>query len=314
MPRSPGESPPGAVAGSSGETPTGAAPWPAGARATAGPLAPGDETGADSNAFEGPPWDPGPCPLEMALVRGEVCVDRWEASLVDKSTGLELSPHYPPSRALAVRIDEVWQRERLLTGGPQARQMPLPPLPDWRRERDVEPVAVSRPGVVPNGYLSGVVAAQACQNAGKRLCRYDEWLAACRGEANRAYPYGDEYRPGACNVHRESHPATVLHNNPSIGHLDPRLNLVTEGGDPLLRRTGATPECVSRWGEAALYDMNGNLDEWVEDAKGHFVGGFFSRGTKNGCQASVSNHPPRYFDYSLGVRCCKDPVGRPARP
>jgi hypothetical protein len=250
----------------------------------------------------------------MALVRGEVCVDRWEASLVDKASGVELSPHYPPSHTIARRVEEVWERERLITGGPKARLMPLPALPVWQREHDVDPVARSRPGVLPNGYVSGVVAARACENAGKRLCRYDEWLAACRGQENRQFPYGDVYRAGACNVNRASHPAAVLHNNASVGHLDPRLNLVTEGGDPLLRPTGATPECQSRWGDAVLFDMNGNLDEWVDDAQGRFVGGFFSRGTKNGCQASVSNHPPRYFDYSTGVRCCKSPSRVTAAP
>lgn len=244
-----------------------------------------------------------------------MCVDRWEASLVDKETGLELTPYYPPSRGVASFVEDMWQRERLRTGGPRARQMPLPPLPAWRRERDVDPVAVSRPGVVPNGYVSGVVAARACENAGKRLCRHDEWLAACRGEANRPFPYGDEYRAGACNVHREAHPAAVLHNNASIGHLDPRLNLVAEpGGGPLLRHTGETPECQSRWGEVSLFDMNGNLDEWVDDPQGRFVGGFFSRSTKNGCQAGVTNHPPRYFDYSTGVRCCKAPSPAVAAP
>lgn len=267
---------------------------------------------AEPSAFEGPPWQPRPCPSEMALVRNAVCVDRWEASLVDKDSGLELSPYYPSSRAIALRVDEVWQRERLHAGGPRARQMPLPPLPAWQRERDAEPMAVSRPGVVPSGYISGVVAAKACENAGKRLCRHDEWLAACRGEAGRQFPYGDEYREGACNVHRAAHPAAVLHNNASVGHLDPRLNLVTEGGKPLLRRTGETPECQSRWRGVALFDLNGNLDEWVDDPNGRFVGGFFSRSTKNGCQASVSNHPPRYFDYSTGVRCCKDPDRRAA--
>jgi hypothetical protein len=265
-------------------------------------------------AFEGPPWQPRPCPPEMALVRDAVCVDRWEASLVDKDSGLELSPHYPSSRKLALLVDDVWQKERLHTGGPRARLMPLPPLPAWQRERDAEPMAVSRPGVVPSGYISGVVAAKACENAGKRLCRHDEWLAACRGEANRQFPYGDEYREGACNVHRAAHPAAILHNNASVGHLDPRLNLVTEGGKPLLRRTGETPECQSRWRGVALFDLNGNLDEWVDDPGGRFVGGFFSRSTKNGCQASVSNHPPRYFDYSTGVRCCKDPDRRAATP
>jgi formylglycine-generating enzyme required for sulfatase activity len=75
---------------------------------------------------------------------------------------------------------------------------------------------------------------------------------------------------------------------------------------PLLRKTGDTPECVSRWGDDGAYDMAGNLDEWIDDPGGTFVGGFFSRATKNGCLARVDNHSPEYFDYSIGTRCCDD--------
>ena len=52
--------------------------------------------------------------------------------------------------------------------------------------------------------------------------------------------------------------------------------------------------------------MVGNLDEWVDDPKGRFLGGFFSRSTREGCDASrVARTRDAYFDYSLGVRCCK---------
>jgi hypothetical protein len=53
--------------------------------------------------------------------------------------------------------------------------------------------------------------------------------------------------------------------------------------------------------------MNGNLDEWVEDEHGRFVGGFFSRSKQDGCESSVGVHPVTYFDYSTGVRCCRAP-------
>ena len=159
----------------------------------------------------------------------------------------------------------------------------------------------------PSGYVSGVQADRACKNAEKRLCTNDEWVTACQGAAKRQFPYGDTYKQGACNIFRAKHPASVLHDNPSIGHLDPRLNLVREGADPLLRPTGGTPTCKSEWGGDAAWDMNGNLDEWVEDEKGRFNGGFFSRSKKDGCLSTVGAHPKNYFDYSTGVRCCRDP-------
>jgi formylglycine-generating enzyme required for sulfatase activity len=183
--------------------------------------------------------------------------------------------------------------------------MALPDPPAWQLAEEFEPRASARADVVPNGYLSGVVADHACRNGGKRLCKIEEWVTACRGERNRKFPYGDVYEPGRCNVHREAHPAGVLHNDPSINHLDPRLNLVRANGDPLLRRTGATPSCRSAWGADAAFDMVGNLDEWVDDETGMFAGGFFSRATREGCDARITSHPREYFDYSLGVRCCK---------
>jgi hypothetical protein len=110
-------------------------------------------------------------------------------------------------------------------------------------------------------------------------------------------------------VNRKGHPAAILHANASIGHLDPRLNRVRLDGEPLLREAGASPRCRSRWGGDAVYDLVGNLDEWVDDPDGAFAGGFYSRATRAGCEALVTAHPQTYADYSTGVRCCLD--GRP---
>jgi hypothetical protein len=106
-------------------------------------------------------------------------------------------------------------------------------------------------------------------------------------------------------VFREAHPAVILHGDASVGHQDPRLNMVEHRGQRLLRPTGSTPRCKSTWGTDGVYDMVGNLDEWLDDPEGVFAGGFFSRGTKEGCEARVSVHPFQYFDYSLGARCCR---------
>lgn len=245
------------------------------------------------------PWgtpSAGNCPGDMVNVRGAFCIDRHEASLVDSASGNELSPYYHPTRGRT-------QGARSVDGGTErAQTMPLPTRTAAAGPKG--PKALSRAGAVPSGYLDMNVAALACQNAGKRLCTEEEWVTACRGEKNRKFPYGDKYEQGRCNVFREAHPAMELYGNPSIGHQDPRLNRVTVGGRPLLRTTGATPECKSEWGSDAVYDMVGNLDEWIDDPSGVFRGGFYSRSTKSGCDAKVSSHAPSYFDYSLGVRCC----------
>ena len=245
------------------------------------------------------------CPQEMAKVHG-FCIDRWEASLVDAKSGRALSPYYPAHPLLLHRIREVWEVEKWVNGSAGARAMPLPELPAWQRTERFEAKAVSAPGVVPSGYLTYYLAKKACENAGKRLCTEEEWVTACRGARDLPYPYGGNYVAGRCNVFRSIHPAAVLHDNASMGHTDPRLNLVLEGDDPLLRLTGGTAGCASVWGDDRIWDMVGNLDEWIADDAGVFVGGFYSRGTTKGCEARISSHSAVYYDYSTGTRCCQD--------
>jgi len=241
----------------------------------------------------------------MVSVTG-FCIDRYELSTVDRKTGLALSPFYPPHPNLLSSVRDAWVFEKDTLGDEGARAMPLPELPSWQRQGTFSPKAVARAGVVPQGYLTQLLAKKACANAGKRLCTKDEWVTACKGERQTKYPYGEKYRALACNVFRQTHPAFVLHGSASLGHRDPRLNLVSAGADPLLRLTGATPSCVSVWGDDKIYDMVGNIDEWVDDEPASFWGGFYARSTTQGCEAKVSAHPPVYYDYSTGSRCCKD--------
>ncbi len=243
----------------------------------------------------------------MVEVRG-FCIDRWELSTVNKLTAQPLSPYYPPNPVQVKEVREYWSFAAPTFGDEAAARMPLPALPGWQATHRFEPKAVSRPGAVPQGYLTYYAAKRACENAGKRLCTEREWVTACGGEQGRKFPYGDRYQSSVCNVFRSFHPAFVLHRNSSLGHLDPRLNLLVENGDPLLRLTGATPRCVSRWGKDGVADMVGNIDEWVEgEDRPVFVGGFYARSTNKGCEAKVNVHAPAYYDYSTGGRCCKDP-------
>jgi formylglycine-generating enzyme len=247
------------------------------------------------------------CPEEMVAVGGRFCVDRFEATLVEPTTHELVSPFYPPTTRLTAWSVEKWSAARAEAAeGSMARDMPLPPVPAFQLAA-FKPKAMSWPGSTPSGYVSGENAAEACRSAGKRLCKEEEWVTACRGEQQTQFPYGKTYRQDACNVFREDHPAHVLHGDSSAGLSDPRLNQIEVDGKPLLRPTGSTSTCASKWGDDAVYDMVGNLDEWVDDAEGTFVGGFYARSTRNGCDARVRTHPVNYFDYSLGVRCCKDP-------
>ncbi len=255
------------------------------------------------------------CPPEMVKVKVKgtdagalptYCIDRHEAMLVDQATGTRISPYYAPSRRAAQSTARMWEKLRFEMGEPEAQAVPLPTLPAWQIQRDFEPRAVVRKGVTPNGHVSGERAQMACRHGGKRLCSLAEWQTACRGEKGEQFPYGDEYLHRKCNVFREAHPAHILHDNAGLGHSDPRLNRVKFKGRPLLRKTGASPDCVSRWGDDGIYDMVGNLDEWIDDPDGVFAGGFYGRSTKEGCDWYATAHPFHYADYSTGVRCCAD--------
>jgi hypothetical protein len=245
------------------------------------------------------------CPADMVSIAGRFCVDRFEAMIADASTLDPISPDYPSTPNLLDFVLAEWSTGRERIGNVHARALPLPFLPRERLGRKIQPLAISRHGARPNGYLTGLVAESACAAAGKRLCTLEEFVMACRGEDDTLFPYGDSYREGACNVFRDDHPAAILHGNASVGHLDPRLNRVSSRGKALFQLGGQSPECRSRWGNDAIYDMVGNVDEWIDEGNGAFAGGFYSRSTRAGCEALITAHPRSYLDYSTGARCCK---------
>jgi sulfatase modifying factor 1 len=210
----------------------------------------------------------GGCPAGMTPA-GNACIDRWEAALV-------------------------LEEDALIAGwSPYAN-------PGTRRVR-----AVSAPGVVPQGYINGVQAAAACQNAGKRLCTDAEWLRACQGAAGTTYPYGATRENGRCNDARTCHPAVQYFESSDssvfgmIGHAC--LDQLPDG----LARTGANQGCTSADG---VMDMMGNLHEWTADPAGTFRGGFFvdTRINGDGCLYRTTAHDTSHWDYSTGFRCCAD--------
>lgn len=217
------------------------------------------------------------CPIEMALVADRVCVDRWEATI----TRLEAGKEMPLSPYLS--LDHVEGTLR----------------------------AVSKAGVVPQGYISGHQAERACRSAGKRLCTASEWELGCRGPKGTQFPYGAERRERVCNDDvRSHHPvveATRREGLPGDKTWLDGMNLSAINQLPdTLAKAGERTECVSSEG---LYDMVGNLHEWVADADGTFRGGYYMDTTRNGdgCSYQTTAHDFEYHDYSTGFRCCADP-------
>ncbi len=225
----------------------------------------------------------------MALIHGPegaYCIDRYEASLVQRH---------------ADGTTTAWPGNQHIEGS----------------EREL--VAVSIAGVKPQGYISGDQAARVCANAGKRLCEAEEWVRACRGPNLTRYPYGDRRTAELCNdrydkldqhpvvrlfqqvAPRGADPAEMWH---STFMNDPRLHEMPHG----VSATGAFEQCTNAYG---VYDMVGNLHEWVADADGTFLGGFFMDTYQNGegCDYRTVAHSRHYHDYSTGFRCCRDAAG-----
>ncbi len=174
--------------------------------------------------------------------------------------------------------------------------------PGTRRVR-----AVSRGGVVPQGYIAGSQAQTACVNAGKRLCALNEWMAACRGPALRTYPYGNTYVARRCNEGRTPHPVieffgTSMGVFTSTNMNNPGINMQANTVAP----SGMFWDCVSPVG---AYDMVGNMHEWIDDSAGTFKGGFYVDAEINGrgCLYTTTAHNFTYRDYSTGFRCCANP-------
>ncbi len=221
--------------------------------------------------------EPPRCPPDMALVLDRLCIDRWEASLVQDLPSGEEQPWSPYQS-----IDAATARLR----------------------------AVSRAGVGPQGYISGVAAAGACAAAGKRLCAADEWTTACRGPKDTIYPYGSQHARRRCNDDgRALHPVAEvterLHLPPDRmwyeGMDHPMINQL----ENTLQKTGERSDCTNDHG---VFDMVGNLHEWTEDASGTFRGGYYMDTRKNGegCNYATTAHSKSYHDYSTGFRCCME--------
>ena len=217
----------------------------------------------------------GLCPPEMASIDDRYCVDRYEGSLVE---------------VLPSGDERPWPFTQPMDGTGIALR------------------AVSVPGVKPQGYISGKQAAEACGRSGKRLCKPAEWKQACRGPARTQFGYGQERVDGTCNDHGRSPVRARIAEEPGSGWSwtwdrmnDPKLNAF-EG---TLADTGSHPACTNGYG---VYDMVGNLHEWVDDADGTFLGGYYQDTHINGdgCGYRTDAHSFTYHDYSTGFRCCAD--------
>ena len=170
--------------------------------------------------------------------------------------------------------------------------------------------ATSRAGVWPwflNPFDAAGLATfeAACAAAGKRLCRPEEWQAACAGPSGLPFVYGDTFDRETCNcvdTFCDDHcadagiPAAECDTAADCGYRYYCFRVAP---------TGAFPDCTNTYG---TYDLNGNVWEIVPstvDPRGFEVRG----GAFNCAAASLRvncTFNAGWLSLNAGFRCCKD--------
>lgn len=162
----------------------------------------------------------------------------------------------------------------------------------------------NRAGALPLLALDWEHARALCATEGKRLCTAAEWTLACEGTGRLPYPYGYTRDSEACNIDK---PYIVPDNNAyanrsiraaEVARLDQR--------EP----SGHRPGCVSPYG---VFDMTGNVDEWVQYEKGFATHAPYASGLKGGywgpvrnrCRPITATHNRWHSGYQIGLRCCR---------
>jgi formylglycine-generating enzyme len=150
-----------------------------------------------------------------------------------------------------------------------------------------------------------------CGDRGKRPCREQEWELACEGPEHRPLSYGWRVDVKLCNSDKAWRPFDVkkLYSK-DIGEQDAEVHKLWQGAT-----SGAYATCVSGFG---IYDMNGNVEEWVasrarRSLPGALMGGFWAK-PWTGCRGTNDAHEPSFTFYETGFRCCADPGAVPHDP
>ena len=160
---------------------------------------------------------------------------------------------------------------------------------------DKDGKAVSLAGVQP-AQASWYQAKDACEAAGKRLCSEEEWASACTGQ-----PAVDNNKNGWFNdddIEGTRYPYGLFHAGGTCHDGQKTLD-----GDPI--KTGSMHKCVTG---AGVYDLVGNVGEWIEgdEKRASIVGGNFGSGEGAACNQRGTMFGPGIRNNTTGFRCCAD--------
>lgn len=162
----------------------------------------------------------------------------------------------------------------------------------------------------PDFAMNAFEASAHCVADGKRLCTHNEWLSACVGIKNISYGYGSFWKMGICNDTNNTKYTAVDWTKMGQSHEIWKAYAATlYKGTP----SGSKENCFTDEGDDKIYDMIGNVREWVTDP--HGLGGYafessFWYGTLSGpqvtCAFEIRVHSPKFASYEVGTRCCED--------
>ena len=227
------------------------------------------------------------CPPDSVKV-GNVCIDLYEASVWQIP---------PSSTSLVKQVQAGEATAATLTAGGATQLSPasscspaypanFPATGQWTPVLGSSPpspgvYAVSIPGVHPSACITWFQAAQACRLSGKRLLTGLEWQDAAAGTPD----------PGTDN-----------------GTTDCNISVVGDAAD-----TGSRSDCKSNWG---VFDMVGNVDEWVADSDFGgddspkipgtlFRGGLWGVGALAGVFVVSADGVPSNSGDVIGFRCAR---------
>lgn len=165
----------------------------------------------------------------------------------------------------------------------------------------------NRRGAIPRNLTSWQEAKDTCEGIGKRLCTDVEFTFACEGEAMKPHVTGFVRDASKCSFDREYRERKYAFEKHDACLASPPCREALAEIDQRLP-AGSMPECVSDHG---IYDLNGNVNEWVAlpgkgfSKRAGLKGGWWGP-VRDRCRPITTFHGESDFGYEVGFRCCRD--------